>query len=269
MVLPIIYCFIPSRLDRELIPTCYDLLNKADNANNIEIVVFNQDREDDMFKQSQFPPQVTLINVDYNKFSNICWIRSLAQYFVKPQHTHYLSIDSHMRFDKGWDTILLNALKPNSVLSAYPPGYSLYSPLPQNTKHHRNCFNIERNGPFPFVSDIQEVSGDYLKSTIAGGFHFSTIDWLEKVGYDKHLCWKWEEIDLTYRTINEGYDIINYKHTPIYHLYDHTMRKLQDHQEVFLTDCDTHFLQKTNTHSLLKISEYYDINFEDFVKNLT
>ena len=59
-----IYVFIPCRLDKEVIPTCFDLINKASNPNNIKIIVFNQDRQSDMFFQDLFPPQVTLINVE-------------------------------------------------------------------------------------------------------------------------------------------------------------------------------------------------------------
>jgi len=269
MDVPIIYVFIPSRLDRELIPTCYDLLQKANNRSRIEVVVFNQDREEDCFQQFQFPKECTLINVDYNKFSNICWIRSLASFFRKPTHTHFLSIDSHMRFDKGWDDTLLNALQPNSVLSTYPPPYELYQPLTKSNFHSRNWWNIEKQGPFPFVSKPETPTEDYLKSTIAAGFHFTTIDWLDKVGYDKLLCWKWEEIDLTYRTIEAGYNILNYKETPLYHLYNRSMRKLDDHQEVFLGDCDKQFLQKVNTHSTDLLNGYYGINFMDYLKYFT
>ena len=45
-----------------------------------------------MFFQDLFPEQVTLINVDYRKFSNICWIRSLAKYFVEPEFKYIWSL---------------------------------------------------------------------------------------------------------------------------------------------------------------------------------
>jgi hypothetical protein len=263
-----IYVFIACRLDNEIIPTCYDLIQKADNPSDIKVIVFNQDRKEDMFFQSLFPEQVTLINIDYKKISNICWIRSLANFFIEPRFKYYLSIDSHMRFDKGWDAQLINTLKPNSVLSAYPPEYQLYGSFEKSKSHHTNGFNLSNNGQFPFVINQPDgIEEDYKKSTIAAGFHFTTIDWLEKVGYDKLLCWRFEEIDLTYRTIAAGYDIINYKQTPIYHLYDRRARKQEDHGEIYLMDCNERIKTKFNKEDTDKINLYYNINFDDFIKN--
>jgi hypothetical protein len=260
-----IYVYIPCRLDNEVIPTCFDLINKASNPNNIKIIVFNQDRHSDMFFQDLFPSQVTLINVDYRKFSNICWIRSLANYFIEPEFKYFLSIDSHMRFDKNWDTILINSLLPNSILSAYPPAYPLYGKFEENKTHHTNDWNREKIGGFPFVMKPNDNGEDYCKSTIAAGFHFTTIDWLEKVGYDKLLCWKYEEIDLTYRSIGMGYLVINYKHTPLYHLYDRSKRKQYDNAEVFLSDCNERMKLKLNDEYTKKVNDYYNINFFDFL----
>jgi hypothetical protein len=260
-----IYVYIPCRLDKEVIPTCFDLINKAENPNNIKIIVFNQDRQSDMFFQDLFPSQVTLINVDYRKFSNLCWIRSLAKYFIEPEFKYFLSIDSHMRFDKNWDTILINALLPNSILSAYPPAYPLYGKFEENKAHHANDWNREKIGGYPFVMKPNNNGEDYCKSTIAGGYHFTTIEWLEKVGYDKFLCWRYDEIDPTYRSIGMGYSILNYKHTPIYHLYDRSNRKQDDHAEIFLADCTERFKSKLNDEYTKKVNEYYDINFFDFL----
>lgn len=263
-----IYVFIPCRLDREVIPTCYDLVQKADFPDQIKIIVFNQDRKEDMFYQELFPEQVTLINIDYRKFSNICWIRSLSTYFIEPNFKYYLSIDSHMRFDKGWDTQLINTLKPNSILSAYPPEYQLYGGFKKSYGHYTNDFNRNKTGEFPFVTVFSEIiEEDYKKSTIAAGFHFTTIDWLYKVGYDKYLCWAFEEIDLTYRSISNGYEILNYKNTPIYHLYDKRARKLEDHAEVFLGDCRERIKSKINEIDTKKINDYYNIDFDNFMKS--
>tara|TARA_R110000796_G_scaffold28589_5_gene78043 strand:+ start:1716 stop:2522 length:807 start_codon:yes stop_codon:yes gene_type:complete len=262
-----IYVYIPSRLDRELIPTCYDIVAKASKPQDLHIVVFNQDRAGDTFFQEQFPEQVLLVNVDYNKFSNICYVRSLANAFIEPEDKYFLGIDSHMRFDQDWDKILIDNLPEKSVLSAYPPPYSKYGEtFPTNNQHFTNGFSSDPKRKFPFVSKILPREQDYEKSTFSGGFHFSSIKWLTDVGYDKNLCWKWEEIDLTYRTIAAGYNIVNYKHTPLYHLYEKIdSRKIEDHQEKFLTNCDEAFERKLNSKDIESINNYYDIDFFKFI----
>ena len=266
----IIYTFIPCRLDKEIIPTVYDLFAKADEPQNIRVVIFNQDRTEDCFTQDLFPENVLLVNVDYNKFSNICFIRSLDSYFAQPSDKYFLSIDSHCRFDQDWDTILKTNLPDKGILSAYPPPYQLYgSALPANNTHCANDFNREFNGGFPFVMKPCNEDVSHCRSTIAAGFLFTSIEWLKDVGYNKHLCWKYEEIDLTYRSIGAGYSIVNYKHTPIYHLYERSnSRKLDDHQEIFLTDCNEEWRNTLNPTTTKAVNEYYDIDFETFLKKL-
>ena len=265
-----IYVFIPCRLDREIIPTVYDLFGKAEDPTNIKVVIFNQDRAVDCYTQDMFPENVLLVNVDYNKFSNICFIRSLAHFFVEPKYKYFLSIDSHMRFDRGWDKILIDNLPDKSILSAYPSPYELYGkPLPDNTAYRVNDFNRKGEGAFPFVSKLCEQNVTHCVSTIACGFFFTHIDWLKDVGFNKHLCWRYEEIDLTYRSIGAGYKIVNSKQTPVYHLYNRMdSRKLDDHQEYWLTDCDTEFKNTLNPTTTALVNEYYDIDFMDWLKKI-
>lgn len=274
MDVPIIYVYIPCRLDNEIIPTVKDLFEKSSNPQNIKVVIFNQDIPDKSFTQLDFPEEynILLINVDYNKFTNICRIRSLAKSYVEPSFQYYLGIDSHMRFDPNWDLTLINALNnyPNkSILSAYPPSYTLENGLDSNTIHFTNKFNIPKQGNFPFVSYHSNKTQDYRISTIAGGFHFSKIKWLYEVGYDPLLNFRYEEVDLTYRSIEQNYDIVNYKDTPMYHLYDHSNRKLDDHQEeILINNCTEYMLKKFNPYPIEILNQKYNINFLEYFNTI-
>ena len=94
-------------------------------------------------------------------------------------------------------------------------------------------------------------------------------NWRERILPPKYgcilLCWKYEEIDLTYRSIGMGYSIINYKHTALYHLYDRSNRKQVDHAEIFLSDCNERMKSKLNDEYTKKVNDYYNINFFDFL----
>lgn len=269
-----IYVYIPCRLDNEIIPTVKDLFEKSFNPQNIKVIIFNQDIPDKSFSQLDFPEEynIVLINVDYNKFSNVCRIRSLAKSFIEPQFQYYLSIDAHSRFDSNWDLLLVNTINnyPNkSIISAYPPIYTLEEGLGDNNVHFTNKFNVNKESDFPFVSEHFPKTQDYRISTISGGFHFSKIKWLYEVGYDPLLNFRYEELDLTYRSIEQNYDIVNYKNTPIYHLYNHSNRKLEDHQEeIFIEDCRDHLYNKFKPYYIQLINQKYNINFLEYFNTI-
>lgn len=94
---------IACRLDKDLLKTVTNLLEKANKPNNIEILIINQDFEDNQWKQSNFPDNVTLINIEESKTRNLAQTRAFCHLYVKPSHKYFMNIDAHSRFDENWD----------------------------------------------------------------------------------------------------------------------------------------------------------------------
>lgn len=224
---------IACRLDKELKKTVIDLYDKAENPDNIEVIIINQDFESDMWKQSDFPERVTLINLDESKTRNLAHCRSFCSLFVKPSHKYFMNIDAHTRFDIGWDSILIEAHKnygKKCMISVYPKGYQILSDgsdfiIRDDNSFAVNYFNLTEYGSFRIEAIPVHTDKNYHRSLAAGGFHFTSIDWVWEVGYDIYCDWSHHELSISIRTYCHGYDIIAYKHRPIYHLYDHSQRK--------------------------------------------
>lgn len=233
---------IACRLDNDLLRTVKNLLAKASRPDNVEILIINQDFEDNQWKQSDFPQNVTLINIEESKTRNLSQSRAFCHLYVKPSHKYFMNIDAHSRFDQNWDEILIKAhseytsLTGNKcMISVYPKGFKVSENgediLIQDTsfaynrlvKHGNTSFRVEA---YPdSEKDITVPEQQYIPSIVAGGFHFTSIDWVLNVGYDIYCGWGEHELNVTLRTYCNGYDVVSYYIRPIYHLYDHTQRK--------------------------------------------
>jgi len=230
---------IACRLDNELLSTIQSMKESADDFSSIDVVIYNQDEEHTMWKQSQFPDNVTLVNVEYSKTTTVTHARYVTQAYIKPQHKYYLGIDSHTQFDKGWDTLIKNAIDgygKKVVLTSYPPGYYLDMETTPYTRTNETMIvplanALNDSGIIQKSISFSDEDVDYHKSIFAGGYHATTIDWLWEVGYDPYTHWKYEEIDLALRSYTHGYDLMNYKITPVYHLYGQPNRKFIDAYE--------------------------------------
>jgi hypothetical protein len=233
---------IACRLDNELKKTVDDLYNKANKPEDIEVIIINQDYEYNMWKQSDFSHNVTLINIEESKTRNLSQTRSFCKLYVKPSHQYFMNIDAHSRFDKNWDSILIKAhydyvvnFHNKCMISVYPKGYKVLEDKTDNLIYDNsvaiNRITSEFGIPFRLEAiqalnqSPQSLIEKYNPSTVAGGFHFTSIDWIFDVGYDIYCGWPEHELNLTLRTFCHGYDVVSYYIRPIYHLYDHSQRK--------------------------------------------
>jgi len=233
---------IACRLDKELFKTVDSLLVNADNPNKIEILIINQDFENDSWSQSDFPKNVTLINIEESKTRNLAQTRAFCRLYVKPCHKYFLNIDAHSRFDPGWDSLLINAHKEYTehtgnkcMITVYPKGYKV-SETGEDILGHDSSVAFNRLAPVgdnyfrveavPLLNpDLNNFKDRFPSSIVAGGFHFTSIDWVFDVGYDIFCGWVEHELNITLRTYCHGYDIVSYYIRPIFHLYDWTQRK--------------------------------------------
>ena len=78
--------------------------------------------------------QIRVDRVDCKLATGPCWARYRAQQLWRGEE-YYLSIDSHTRFIKDWDKLLLEqlALCPSTkaIITTYPVGYERGKPTPE------------------------------------------------------------------------------------------------------------------------------------------
>lgn len=229
-----IFISIASYRDCEIINTVKSILNNADNANNIRIVVFEQNDNLDLSIRGIFPKsQVKVLHTNYKNAKGPVWARYIIQQKYNNEE-YYMQIDSHSRLVSGWDTILknmLNLLPEPSVLTQYPPEY----------KRDKTYYsNIIRSGlyiqGFSQVDGFTRIQSDYTTNkryypytskAWSGCFSFSKGNMINDVPYDPNLKYLFfgEEMDITLRLFTRGYYIYSPNITVIYTLFDRSYRR--------------------------------------------
>lgn len=237
---PRIFVSVAAYADPHLEYTLKNALRQAAHPEALVFGVLNQttNRLSDKTMLQQFP--VRLIQITPPESYGAAWARSVIQTLYDNER-YFLQIDSHMVFERGWDTHLIDTLEklpPKSIISAYPYGYSrvvekiifdcevstettlVIRPMPDQiltpenpVLHFHSCHLPERR--------------PVLGSHIAGGFLFTTGDFLQEVPYDPQWYFHGEEQGLTLRAFTHGWDIYHIPNIPLYHLYksaniDHT-----------------------------------------------
>ena len=222
-----IFVQIAAYRDPQLLPTIYSCLMKADNPKRINFGVVEQTLPDDPIVN--FPQQCKHRRIHVADCKGVCYARHLANQFYD-REDYYLQIDSHTRFDQGWDTALIKQLnettKPNPVFTMYPSGWHLdpagKDVIEHNASNVTICSGFRADG-----SVILEPRGMPEKRAmnarfLAGGFIFTTGDFVENVKDDPRIYWIGEELLLSVQAFTHGYDILNPAYCPIYHFYTRT-----------------------------------------------
>ncbi len=136
---PTIFVAISSYRDPELCFTIRDLYEKAYNPNRVYVGIVEQNDTKDqaschihtlLNKQFNYTKNVAVITMNYKEAKGPTHARSICEGLYKGQE-YYLMTDSHMRFEPGWDSELIEMLfktrRPKrTVITMYPEGYERY-----------------------------------------------------------------------------------------------------------------------------------------------
>lgn len=282
-----IFVSIASYRDPQLIPTIENLLEKSQNVNRIFLGICLQDDQDhlDNFKYKNHP-QIRIINIDYKEARGCCYARSLIQKKLYQGEKYFLQIDSHMRFRKNWDKILIEQLKecsgPKSILSTYPNNYNITDNNEEYLINNKlQVIGILSYNPDGYlnVQGVKVVDKLSPQLWIAAGFIFTYGDWISEVPYDERLYFKGEEDSLTIRSYTFGWNIYCPSLAVIYHCYhDNRLGSLEKYRPLHWEDKQiiNHNYQALNQlynninhkeiilgscRSIKEFEKYYGLNF--------
>lgn len=170
--------------------------------------------------------------VDWQDSQGACWARHHVQRMYQGE-TYTLQLDSHHRFVKHWDALLIDMLaatgRPKPILTAYAPsfdpedetqfvlvpwslGFDRFIPegavffMPQDMRAWR-----ERTTPEP---------GRFLSAH----FFFTLGQFCTEVPYDPHYYFHGEEISLSVRAFTHGYDLFYPHRVVVWHEYTRKYR---------------------------------------------
>ena len=227
-----IFVQIASYRDPELIPTVLDLVNKADDPTQLRIVVAWQ--HDDLESIEPIRHLIEYIDIPYVDSKGVCWARNLIQ--QKYNNEEYtLHLDSHHRFVKGWDSLLLQMYQQCKdmgsdcpLLTTYLPKYDALTEEYLNEIWQMRLDKFMDDGPLFFVPEPM-LNADKLTAPIPARFysaHFAFTDgkFCKLVPHDPDYYFYGEETNIAVRAFTHGYDLYHPHKLIAWHQYKRTYR---------------------------------------------
>lgn len=239
---PTIFVQIASYRDPQLILTIKDMLEKADKPKNLRLGICRQysdgdgfDNLDEYVGDSRF----RVLNVPYNESKGVCWARHQVQQLYKGE-TYTLQIDSHMRFEKGWDTEMIVMVKqlqdigiPKPLLTGYVSSFDPEND-PQGRVNEPWRMSFDRFIPEGAVFFIPETIPNWreLESPVPARFYsahyaFTVGEFSKEVQHNPEYYFHGEEISIAVRAFTHGYDLFHPHKVLIWHEYTRKGRTKQ------------------------------------------
>jgi len=254
-----IFIQIASYRDPQLIPTIQNCLENADHPENLTFgITWQHDDKEDLsiyLKDNRFK----IISIPYSTSKGCCWARhKLQQLYDGEDYT--LQLDSHHRFVKSWDTLIINMYKQLKEKGVKKPLITTYLPSfdPENDPDARvNC---------PWKIEFKEITQDQQVLFIPGYIHnyasltepvpgrfysahfaFAAGQFVQEVPHDPQLYFTGEEMSITVRAYTYGYEIFHPHILIAWHEYTRKNRVKQwdDDKEWWKKDFSSkqHYLQ--------------------------
>lgn len=229
-----IFVSIASYCDTELVNTLDNLYKYCSDPNRLNVWVHLQDTPEYYSKIKELNyPNLHIIFTLKEEAKGVVWARNriLEKHKYEP---YVLSIDSHSRFKKNWDLILINQYnsieRPKVILTTYPNHYDVpdikeqYLNLPFNSPIKIKDFlepesltsnkcKAHNKGP---LQDYQVVDNGW----VAAGFYFTRGEWVKEVQLPDNIRFNGEEDFLTFKSYLKGWNIMLASEACIWHNYD-------------------------------------------------
>jgi hypothetical protein len=233
-----VFVSIASYRDPELLKTIRSLLSNAKNPESLKIVIVWQHAEEDEWdslQEYENDERFEIVDVHHSNSMGVCWARSVAQQYYNGEE-YYLQLDSHHRFEYGWDVTLkdyVNYLRckgyKKPVLTSYLPPYF---PETEKTSQEVWGLNIDRflpEGP-PFlrphgIDNWKDLTEPFKTRFLSAHFVFTLGSFAKDAPYDPNLYFHGEETSMAVRAYTKGYDLFS-PHRPVaYHEYTREGKK--------------------------------------------
>ena len=237
-----IFIQIAAYRDPQLLPTLKDLFDKAEFPENIRIgIAWQHSKEDKWDNLDEFKdnPNIRIIDIDYTKSEGVCWARNAVQQLYQGEK-YTMQLDSHHRFVKNWDSILINMLtdlqnkghaKP--LITSYIPSFDPDND-PAGRVNEAWKMNFDRFIPegavffLPAVFDTWDDKTQPLPARFySAHFAFTVGEFAYEVQHDPNYYFHGEEINIAVRAFTHGYDLFHPHKVICWHEYTRKGRTKQ------------------------------------------
>ena len=237
-----IFIQIASYRDPQLEPTVISANENSDNPKNLVFGIARQYHPDDQFdnlEQYRDDKRFRILDIPHSESKGACWARNQIQQLYNGEG-YTLQIDSHHRFEKGWDTTLIGMIKdlqkdgyPKPLLTGYVSSFD-----PENDPNGR----VREPWRMVFDRFIPEGAVFFLPETIpnwqnltkpvtarfySAHFCFTLGEFSEEVQHDPEYYFHGEEISIAARAYTHGYDLFHPHKVVVWHEYTRKGRTKQ------------------------------------------
>lgn len=215
----VIFLSIASYRDPDLVNTVRSAYDNATNPADIFFSVFSQAEEHE-HPDLSFVDQLRYQKSHWSESLGACWAREIATRDLVGDY--FLQIDSHSRFVKGWDEILINAYKKAQQhwgeriwFTNYPDAFELdeagnavLQPLQTLYKLRAHWHEDSRMvmGAWEDVKDTENGDEQYFMSA---NCMFAETKLAAEIPYDRELYFTGEEPSLGLRAYTRGMKLIS------------------------------------------------------------
>jgi len=216
-----IFIQIASYRDSELIKTLENCIENAEYPDRLRFGICWQHGSDENVDKWMNDPRFKIISVHFSQSKGACWARHLLQQFFDDEE-FTLQLDSHHRFVKGWDKLLIEMYKDlqlkgfnKPLITAYLPSYEPSTDpigrvlvpwklkIDKITKDKMILFNSD------YISDHQNLTFPIKGYLYSAHFAFSSGQFVTEIPHDPNLYFTGEEMNITIRAFTHGYDIFH------------------------------------------------------------
>ena len=240
-----IFVQIAAYRDPELLPTIRDCIAQAKRPENLRFGIAWQHAEEDEWDtlaEFENDSRFRILDIPYLETKGTCWARyQIQQLWEGEEYT--LQLDSHHRFERGWDSILINMIedlqskghdKPllTTYVTSYTPSNDPAGREPDPWYLTFDRFTPQgavffRPAPIP---EWKKRRSPYPTRFYSAHFAFTLGQFCEEVPHDPNLLFHGEEITIAARAYTWGYDLFAPHRLTVYHEYtrEHRPKKSWD-----------------------------------------
>lgn len=216
-----IFIQIASYRDPELLPTINNCIENADNKDNLVFAICWQKDDNESLCDYENDDRFKLLKIHYSETKGACWARNKIQELYDGEE-YTLQLDSHHRFIKGWDTILINMLEDlrekgykKPLITTYLPSYepindpNSRSMTPTRIHYQESCHDGSILFGCSYIDNYIELTEPIKACFYSAHFCFTIGDFCKDVKHDPNYYFTGEEMNITVRAFTNGYDLFH------------------------------------------------------------
>ena len=226
-----IFIQIASYRDPQLVATIKDCMANAKHPENLVFCVAWQHAPEENIDEIKSLSNVRIIDIDYKQSKGACWARNqIQQRYEDEEYT--LQLDSHHRFAKDWDDIIIGMYKQlqekgytKPLLTSYIPSFDPDNdPAGRTQVPWRMDFDrfIPEGAVFflpASIPDWEKLSEPAPSRFYSAHFAFTTGQFCKEVQHDPQYYFHGEEISVAVRAYTHGYDLFHPHKIVAWHEY--------------------------------------------------